>query len=973
MPRARAALAATLLCCAIALLAAKLGDWASAGEGWLGRPGDFHVSSGEALVHGIKTWDVAFCMPGFSVPNALLCQHAGDYAQLLARGLSLLADAVLVFALGWLLHSALCGGLAALLFAFIIPPYLSSDRWLYALQVLAVAVALVWRARAPSPRRDVALAVCIGMSLLIMSPLFLFLPALLTYEWLRDRRGGAPRSGRRAALLCLIPFLFLTLWSLMNWRLQHRLILFEDGRARSNIITGALGFVSTCTSIPDAGLDFRNGSPLLWAAQTIWHHPGRYLSACGQRLVYAASFHLWLYLAALAAALLLRRREAHRQLILLIIYFLGIHCLMTVEMKYFEPLLPLLCALAAALALAWLRPAASRASENFAAAALGAILAPILLVQLYALGLTVTYPSRSAPEAAYDRELRKYPRDAWLWSWRGKNRLEDGDPRGAAADLAKALSIVPRLAEPRSELQQRYSWARMVQGGRGSGYWALFPASGSLATMQYAFRSIYLLRQGRRDEARAALNLMDDLRMRKPVFNEASDDARLKPWREAAGADDYAPFADALSCWPSPEHPALRNRLARLRAETPRGAGAVSGLWIQEAAGARRSGQNEAAHEALDRAGSAPLDHRQSRRVAELYRDLGEYRRAFRLLEQPAQRNSKNLPLLLDLVRRAQRAGQQDAVEMLAFAARLPLSAAQARAVADLLLDLGDSALNSGWPEVARAALVTVARLRPDGARLCRMVGIYAGIGAASAAFSTFQRAQATTQCPSGPLLKLTGAAGDSGRRAEALAALDTACGRKLDERQLRDASALYGALREPERAKALLRRLLKPAGPQGVRDPSLLLDLADAAAAGGDAGLALHCLAQARRFGPLPEELGRAAITYQNLGEYGAALETLDRLCREQPRQARWRSDRGIIMMLLGRREEAVRDWQQAIALDAGFLPPYLSLGSYYASSGRRQEALRLYAQAWAQSPPSDPGLRGIRDRIRSEREKLR
>ena len=645
MPRARAALAATLLCCAITLLAAKLGDWASAGEGWLDRPGDYHVTSGEGLVHGINTGDVAFCMPGFSVPNALLCHHAGDHAQLLARGLSLLADAVLVFALGWLLHSALCGGLAALIFAFVIPPYLSSDRWLYSLQVLAVAVALVWRARAPSPRRDVALAVCIGMSLLIMSPLFLFLPALLLYERLRNRRGPAPLSGRtaqRAALLCLIPFLFLTLWSLMNWRLQHRLILFEDGRARSNIITGALGFVSICYCVSDLGLDcgIGNGIPLLWAARTIWHHPGRYLSACGQRLVYAASFHPWLYLAALAAAWLLRRREGHRQLMLLIVYFLGIHCLMTVEMKYFEPILPLLCALAASLALTWLRPAASRSGEDFAAAALGAILAPILLVQLYALGLTVAYPGRSAlpPEAACDRELRKYPRDAWLWSRRGMCRLEDDDPRGAAADLAKALSMVPRLAEPLTELRQRHSWARMAQGGRGSGYWALFPASGCQAIEQCAFRTLYLLRQGRRDEARTALELMDDLRMRQPAFEKASDDARLKPWREAAHPElydpIYDPFEDALSRWPSPERPALRDRLARLRAETPRGAGAVSGLWIQEAAGARRLGQNEAAHEALDRARSAPLAPRQSRRVAELYRDLGEYGAARETLER---------------------------------------------------------------------------------------------------------------------------------------------------------------------------------------------------------------------------------------------------------------------------------------------------------------------------------------------------
>ena len=76
---------------------------------------------------------------------------------------------------------------------------------------------------------------------------------------------------------------------------------------------------------------------------------------------------------------------------------------------------------------------------------------------------------------------------------------------------------------------------------------------------------------------------------------------------------------------------------------------------------------------------------------------------------------------------------------------------------------------------------------------------------------------------------------------------------------------------------------------------------------------------------------------------------------------------------MLLGLQEQAVLDWKQAIAIDPRFLPPYLSLGTSLAAAGQRPAALRLYAQALDQTPPSDKGGLGIRERIRLEREKLR
>ena len=327
---------ALLLACALALALSKAAGRAGESGGWIGSSGDFHVSAGEALVHGVPRPEVSSAMPGFSVPHALLLHHAGTGARLLAQVLGLLAGGLLVFALGSLLHSGLCGAAAALLYAGVIPAHLSSDRWLYTLLVLAAAVALARRAADPTPRRGLLLGLPLGMSLLVMSPLVLFPPVLALYERLR-RRPLPPGWAKGMGLLVLACLLPLTLWAAMNWRTHGRLILFEEGRGRHNIYIGALGFVSTAVN-PGAVLEPAAGQDLLsWAAREALGHPLRTLAACLRRLAYAASFHPFLYAAALAGAWLLRRREEHLQLALLAGYFIGVHCLMAVEERYFEP------------------------------------------------------------------------------------------------------------------------------------------------------------------------------------------------------------------------------------------------------------------------------------------------------------------------------------------------------------------------------------------------------------------------------------------------------------------------------------------------------------------------------------------------------------------------------------------------------------------------------------------------------------
>ncbi|MCX5796673.1 MAG: tetratricopeptide repeat protein [Elusimicrobia bacterium] len=797
----------------VLVLTWRLGDWTADYNGWTCRPGDYHVSEGEALFHGLADPAVALSMPGFSIPNALLCNHATAAGQMLARGLSLLSGALLVFALGSLLHSGLCGAVAALLFALGPARDLSSDRWLYVLHVLLVAGMVVWRAQAPSLRRSLALGAAIGMSLLVLSPLFLFPLVLVGYEWLR--RGRRPDA--QAAAIVLVPLAALLPWVLMNWRIHQRLVLFEDGRAAPLIVAGALGYVSTGLTNWDAVLDgvAPGGHLLLWALRQVCGHPFAYAAACAQRLLYVVSFHPLLYAGALASAWLGRKREEHRQLALLAGTFIAIHCVGAVEERYGEPVLPLLCALCAAGALSWLKAEAGRLSGRLATGFVCGFAALLLAGHVLVARRVLAYPGLAARDAALDRELARRPADPWLWFARGRQRLAEQRPSEAAADLGRSLALAPR-----PEWRMPYAWARVLPAGPRRAVWERMPPTTfdtPAGLRHYAFRVRHGLQSGRRREAKEDLDLMRDIWTGLPVFHKESESALVRPRQDAWFQRDRRWFNDVLSCWPAREHPALLGGLDDLMAAEPARGAALAELWLSEAARAQRGGQREAALAALSKAQRGDLEAPQFQQLSLLYERLGQEGRSLEVLER-------------------------------------------------------GHALHPGDGKLWRALLAW------------------------------------------------------------------------------------------------RLRRL------QGISDSGLLLDLADAAAQTGEQSAAMSFVARARERNPGARELGRIAMVLQQLGRHRQALEVLDGLARAYPGQARWLSDRGVLKMLMGDRRAAADDLARAVELDPGYLPACLSLGALYASSGRRQDAIRLYERSLARPVAAgDAEARSLREKVRSELTALR
>jgi len=682
--------AAILLAGAAAALLPRAWEIDAIGRGAYCREGsDFHVERGDALLHGVPLADVARAMPFYSVPNAFLCDRLTPEASVAVRSAVVAANVGLVFALGALLYSALCGAGAALLYA-LMPAAGTGERWLYVPAVLLAAYFLVRRAKAPSAANSVRLGAACGASLLVLPPLFLFPFLLVLYEAARDRRADAARA-RDAAALCLPPLLFLIPWIAMNWRLTGRFVPFEDGRADTNLITGALGYVRTM-----GGGDYRamaglsaTQSALAWAAGEVLRHPLRFLAACLARAAYVARLHPALVLAGAGSAWLGRWREDLREFALFAAYFFAIHCLMPVQDSYFVPVWPLLAVLACGLLAARTRPASAR-SLTASDSAVHALFTLLLLAQARVLGLTWTYPARAEDPRALARELARDPQDPMLWSLRGMDRLRGGRPKEAAADLARALALDP----------QEY---RAIRYGRA-------------------------LLAGRRPEA---------LKFLAPAEKDAAGDPyKLRKLALVYGdAGDYGRALDIL------------------KRSTPAGP-ADADLLLGMAARAANSGARPEARELLALAESlASADPGRRRRLAFIYRDAGEYDRALDLMKRLTPLTPEDAGLFLDLGVRAEKAGRRrTALDSLAFAGSLNPDSARLLELARDYGELGEyrraeRAARRGRDVVAawlyraesavaagdrKSALAAAARARggsPDDDESRRLVLIYQELG----------------------------------------------------------------------------------------------------------------------------------------------------------------------------------------------------------------------------------------------------
>jgi len=428
------------------------------------------LRSGETLLHGLDLPGVAYIMPFSSVTEALLSNHLPPAARQASLQALAILSLLLAFALGRGLHSPSCGLLAAGWTAFSWDLFSRfgglGEHVLYSLALLLAANVLVRLPRLPEAAGGAALGAAVGCSLLVRSPLLLFPPALLLWDLFARRSGSPPRSRSTWLPLFGIPALFLLPWIYMNWRIEGRFIPLEDGRGHYNMVSAALGVPpgeAGTRLFALAGISSRE-DVLSWTVGRVFGHPLLYLEGFLRRCLYGISLQPWLFAFACAGLILHRRREEFRLVAVYVAYFVGLHCLMSVEERYFSPLWPLLAALAASPIAGILGPEDPEPELSWSRVFTGACLAAVVVAGAGSLALVAAYPHRRASGGTLELAAARHPRDPWLWSELGRRRMAAGNRIGGGDAFAKAFSLRP---DPERELD--HAWSLIASGGRPGG------------------------------------------------------------------------------------------------------------------------------------------------------------------------------------------------------------------------------------------------------------------------------------------------------------------------------------------------------------------------------------------------------------------------------------------------------------------------------------------------------------------------
>lgn len=531
------------------------------------------ADQGHSLMHGVPSRDnrITWSMPGFVVSNALVCSGSGLGLALVLLGAAQFGCALLIFGMGRLLVSTRCGILAALLFLVSVPAFTFVDRWLYILTVLLVAFVTIWRHLQPSWNRSLLLGISVGISLYILSPLLLFPFLLVSFEAIRSLWRGSFRLRPwlvDVAALCLVPVIMLTPWIWMNWQLNQKFVLLEDGRAGLHLVTAALGLVHT---VPRgdahslAGLS-KDQSVLWWAMGEVLSHPGRYVLAVLQRVTFVVSLNPWLVLFGTAGLGLglYRKWKGTAALALLVGYWAVLHSLMSTEQRYFLPFWPLLFVPAISL-MEWKTTVeAPTPSRRQIYGILGVTGIPLVVLVLFVYGLLLTYPSRAADPLALDRELARSSDNAWLLKERGVARLRHGLIADAATDLSRAVRLRGDTRQD-ADLKLKLAWTQVIQGTPLDQIRPLLPAAGyGLAAEGHLLEGFAHLRLGDLLAAREGFQKAGQRHEREILDVPFLRDGTLED--HLVDTDDGLRHlaCDMLSFWPTPQQAALLADLGTL-------------------------------------------------------------------------------------------------------------------------------------------------------------------------------------------------------------------------------------------------------------------------------------------------------------------------------------------------------------------------------------------------------------------------
>ncbi|MBI4352211.1 MAG: hypothetical protein HY550_12315 [Elusimicrobia bacterium] len=391
------------------------------------------VYAGSFLLAGLPLNTVSWGMPMYQLLGAaalnlglppasiFVLLHAGIYA--------------LVYSAGGLL-GGYYAGLASLAASGLLEagggfPY-DAEQSLYSFFLLLLLSLLLLKRRDPSPGTAALCGLAAGASLLVRTPLFLFPPFFALCGW----PTGGDRSKaflRRSLLFILASYALLVPWALLNRSVSGEFSFFDGRRGACNIITAAKGSIYTMEGDSRllAGIGEEDSSVKFYVRE-ILKDPVFHASTVLRRVWYILLFYPALFAALLLAAAASREKNK-LPLFSLPLYFVLIHSFLSIEKRYFYPLLYLLPPLIAGSLFSRFsgRPAEESARPAKSVYFLsGLSFCAVLAVE----ALILAYPQRaarnSADHAAFSRAIGRFPRDR-VFRELGCARLrERGDDEG---------------------------------------------------------------------------------------------------------------------------------------------------------------------------------------------------------------------------------------------------------------------------------------------------------------------------------------------------------------------------------------------------------------------------------------------------------------------------------------------------------------------------------------------------------------
>ncbi len=384
------------------------------------------------LPHGAITWQMPF------FPSAIsFLLHLGLPLNIVASVLHA-AVAGLCFVSGSLLGGYWAGILSlAGIGLFAASPISGNyEQIFYSFFLLLIFCLLLLKRRDDKLLYSLLCALAIGASLLVRTPLFLFPAVVVFFDWLRAKERPVPVW--RHVLFLGLCYVLLVPWGFLNYSLSGKVEFLENERAADNILTAAMGSVYTMegSARRAAGIGDQD-SAFAFFAREVAAHPLRYGLGTAKRLWHIFLFQPWLF-AFFGAAMLLYRGRDRALVFMLPLYLVAIHSLLSVESRYFYPVVYLLPPLIAG---TFLR-AAGAGGERVQGLAHKVVITAFCVMAAAVLGLEgllMVYPWRAAntafTEDMFSRASARFPREQVFYERKCREIWRKGEDAGFYACL----------------------------------------------------------------------------------------------------------------------------------------------------------------------------------------------------------------------------------------------------------------------------------------------------------------------------------------------------------------------------------------------------------------------------------------------------------------------------------------------------------------------------------------------------------